>query len=285
MIYEFLKKTLAVVVLYNAKINDSTTLNSLEQGLEDGNTLDLVIYDNSKVSQETKTVKFQKFNIYYIHNPENPGVSLAYNYGAEQAQKLKKDWLLILDQDTCFAPDYFRKMNDALSENGHIKLFAPILKLTNDVILSPCSFRYFHGKHLTTPPTGINSLSKNQPVNSGILVSMETFIKAGGYNEKVKLDYSDHQFIERVKPIEDQYYVIPSIGQQDFSGMERDLQKILVRFKYYCNGALNFETSYWYHGFLLHFFLGLKLIKNTLKHRTLGFLKVYYKEIVNPQNG
>lgn len=285
MIHEFLKKTVAIVVIYNEGINDSATLNSLEKGLDENDVLDLIIYDNSKIPQETKNVKFQKFNITYVHNPKNPGVSLAYNYGAKLAQELNKQWLLILDQDTSFSPNFFIEMNQAVRENDQIKLFAPILKLPNDIVLSPCSFRFFHGKHLSNPPLGINKLSENQPVNSGILVSLDTFFQAGGYNINVKLDYSDHQFIERLKSFIGQYYVIPSIAQQDFSGLERDLQKVLIRFKFYCNGACNFETNRFYHQFFLHFFLGLKLIKNSIKYKSLGFFQVYFKEITNSQKG
>lgn len=281
----FLKKTMAVVVLYNEKINDSQTLISLDRGLDEGEQLDLIIYDNSKAFQEVKNSTFKKFNIKYFHNPKNPGVSLAYNYGAKQAKRLNKQWLLILDQDTMFSTDFLKKMKEAIVNNNEIKLFSPILKLSNDVILSPCSFKYFHGRHLNKVPLGKNALSNNQPVNSGIIVSLDIFMKAGGYNDKVTLDYSDHQFIERFKKIEKNYFVINSVGQQNFSGSEMDIKKVLIRFKYFCSGALNFETNKFYNSFFLHFFLVLKLIKNTVQHRTPNFFKIYFNELSNSIKG
>lgn len=273
--------TLAVIVIYNELIDDSDSLNSLDKAYTSNNKLDVLVYDNSKTSQKVENTKFTNFNFIYHHNPNNPGIGVAYNLGGEIALKRSKIWLLLLDQDTNFATDFFDKMNDASLENPEIKLFAPILKLSNNTILSPCSFKFFHGSHLKQISPGINALSNNQPVNSGIMLRLEAFVKAGGYNEKVKLDYSDHQFIERFKKTEKYYYVINSVGEQNYSGLENDLDKILLRFKYYCSGMLNFETNTSYDSFLLRFFFVLKLVKNTVKHKTLNFFKVYFSELSN----
>lgn len=273
--------TLAVIVIYNERIEDSESLNSLDRAYSSNIKMDVLVYDNSKTPQNIENLKFNNFNFSYYHNPNNAGIGTAYNMGGEIALKGRKNWLLLLDQDTNFSSNFFDKMNEAISKNPEIKLFAPILKLSNNVILSPCSFKYFHGSHLKNISPGINYLSKNQPVNSGILVRLETYLKAGGYNEKVKLDYSDHQFIERFKKTEKHYYVINSVGEQNFSGLENDIEKILIRFKYFCTGALNFETNTYYDSFLLHFFLVLKIIKNTVKHKTLNFFKVYFTELSN----
>lgn len=272
---------LAVIVIYNELIDNSESLNSLDSAFTSGNKLDVLVYDNSKTPQNIERTKFVNFNFTYLHNPNNPGLGVAYNKGGEMALKRNKKWLLLLDQDTVFANNFFDKMKEAIVTNPKIKLFAPILMLSNSVILSPCSFRFFHGKHLKEVSPGINSLSNNQPVNSGIIVNLKAFISVGGYNEKVKLDYSDHQFIERFKKIEKNYFVINSIGQQNFSGLEHDLDKILVRFKYFCIGALNFEINRFYDPFLLHFFLILKVIKNSVKHTNLNFFKIYFTEFFN----
>ncbi len=273
--------TLAVIVIYNELIDDSDSLNSLDRAFMSDKKMDVLVYDNSKTAQNIENTKFVNFNFLYHHNPNNDGIGAAYNLGGEIALKRSKKWLLLLDQDTNFARDYFVKMNEASVHNPEIKLFAPILKISNSIILSPCRFKCFYGSHLKTISPGINDFSNNQPINSGIMVRLEAFVKAGGYNEKVKLDYSDHQFIERFKKIEKYYYVINSIGEQNFSGLENDLDKILIRFKYFCIGALNFETTTLYKYFLLHLFLVLKLIKKTVKHKTLKFFPVYFIELSN----
>ena len=277
--------TLAVIVIYNEMIDASDSLNSLDRAFTSNLKMDVLVYDNSKAPQSIENNKFTKFNFIYYHNPENAGIGAAYNMGGEIAIKRSKKWLLLLDQDTNFATDYFVKMNEASLQNPDIKLFAPILKLSTDTILSPCNFKFYHGSHLKHISPGINALSNNQPINSGIIVRLDAFLKAGGYNEKVKLDYSDHQFIERFKKTEKVYYVINSVGEQNFSGLENDLEKILTRFKYYCNGALHFETNAVYNKYVLHFFLYLKLIKNSVKHKTLGFFKVYFSALSNSLKG
>lgn len=277
MDYKFLDSTIAIVVIYNEKIENSKTLTSLDKGLSDNNILDLIIYDNSKICQEVENINFKKFRIKYIHNPNNPGVSFAYNYGAEQAKKSNKRWLLLLDQDTYFNEDFFEKANTAIAKFNHIKLFAPILKLSNNVILSPCKFS-FHGRHLETITSGNNSFYDNSPLNSGIIVCVNAFLEVGGYNIKVPLDLSDHQFIEKFKQRYKSYFVVNSIGLQNFSAIEDNKQKQIIRFKYYCKGVFNFETNIVFKKQIMILFLVLKTIKKSIKYSTFGFFTILFRE-------
>ncbi len=76
-----------------------------------------------------------------------------------------------------------------------------------------------------------------------MLVKLEAFHEVGGYNEKVKLDFSDFQFIERFRKVYKTFYVIDIICEQDFSDDEISLPTQAKRFRYYCEGARNIEKE------------------------------------------
>jgi hypothetical protein len=270
-----LDKVLAIIVVYNEILDFSETLNSLDKSNLKNEKIDVFVYDNSPKKQNFKLSKFNNYDIQYFHDPLNSGISKAYNKGAEIARQMGKSWLLFLDQDTNFGIDFIEKTKLAINQFPRVNLFAPILKLSSKKILSPYNFRLFYGTHLKTISPGLKDLSTCQPINSGIIIKLDSFEETGGYNEKVKLDFSDHQFLEKFKQMENKFVIINSIGIQNFSADETNFMKILSRFKYYCDGALNFETKSAFNYFCLHFFLILKMLKQTIKHRDLQFFKIY----------
>ncbi len=273
----FFDKTLAIVVLYKETVETSTTILSITKAIPKNQVLDVLVYDNSPIASVPKQRNIENINFFYFHDQSNSGVSAAYNYGANFANKLNKSWLLILDQDTIFNNNIFERYYEAIEKNKNIYLFAPILKIDTGLILSPCSFK-FYGKHLRNIKPGVNLLKNNSPINSGILVKVSEFQNVGGYNEKVPLDISDHQFIENYRRNNEYYFVIDSVGFQNFSAIEDNLEKQLVRFKYYSIGIFNFNTDYTLKKERMIFFLMLKAMKNSLKHRSLGFMKIYLSE-------
>lgn len=274
---EFLNSTLAIVVLYNQKIEDSKTLISLEKALHVDNILDLIIYDNSRIDQEVKNLKFKKFRITYFHNPGNPGVSYAYNFAAEYAKKQDKKWLLLLDQDTCFENNIFQSYYNSVKQNINIALFAPILKINESKILSPCKF-HFYGEHLKSINFELQRFDNNSPVNSGIFVKIDSFLEAGGYNNNVPLDLSDHQFIERFKKKNKYYIVVNSIGYQNFSAIEDNKDKQLIRFNFYCQGILNFESDKINRKMGMVLFMILKAFKKSFQYKTYSFFVVMFNQ-------
>lgn len=271
----FFESTLAVIVIYKEKLENTNTFLSLNKALPANQVLNLLVYDNSPYSQEVKAVN-EKFNITYIHDPLNPGVSSAYNYAATFAVG-KKEWLLVLDQDTNFEINIFEEYFSAINKNKSIFLFAPVLKVNANLLLSPCKF-YVYGKHLKSIDFGIQCFKNNSPVNSGILVQVDAFQKVGGYNDKVPLDLSDHQFIERFRKHYKHYVVINSIGYQNYSVIEDNKEKQLARFRYYCKGVFNFETEIIFKKQIMILFLVLKTVKKSIEYSTFIFFAILFDE-------
>lgn len=273
---QFLDDLYIIIVLYKCPLIDSKSFKSLYQANTDSSVLDLFVYDNSPSSSYNDSInKMPKFNIHYELNIKNEGLSKAYNQGAKQAVNLNKKWILLLDQDTIFDKDFLEEFNNSINYFKDIKLFAPILKLSNNKIFSPSVYFFKRGFSPRNIDKGINSFKMLSPVNSGLLIEIEAFMNVGGYNENVKLDFSDFQFIERFRKKNDNFVVVDTIGYQDFSDHQIDPQIALNRYKIYCEGAKACEKrSVLDHlqYFLITLIRGIKL---TIRFKR-NFLKTWY---------
>lgn len=270
---------LAVVVLYNTNYRESATIASINAALEFCDAyLDVLIYDNSSSTEERRQkFTYKRLNIHYIHDGTNAGVSHAYNTGALYAhEQTGKKWILLLDQDTLFAPDLFVKYKEAIDSNPGLKLFAPVLMLSDDIIFSPCKYYFKRGFPLKKVTPGVSTFNKISPVNSGMLLDLQLFFEAGMYNSLVKLDFSDFDFIERVRKLQSNFYIIDTIGVQDFSNNETDIRKLNIRYSYFCEGAKNcFKAGLWdrFQYLLVAF---LRAVTLSYRNRSLIFYKTFF---------
>ncbi len=224
---------LPIVVLYNSNIKDSSAITFL---LNSNFFKKIFVYDNTPShSQDVNTLDPR---VEYIHDPSNPGVSKAYNVGGEYAIANSFDWLLILDQDTVLTSDLINSYISAHKNDSNIKLFAPYLKTMKGSPCSPCRIFFKRGFPLSKVQGSRRlSLKKYAPINSGILINTELFHSVSGYNEKVFLDFSDFQFIERLSEKIDYFFLLDYTLEQDFSNDSDDLSKLLKRFSLYCQCA------------------------------------------------
>ncbi|WP_432712746.1 glycosyltransferase [Pedobacter sp.] len=276
---------LAVVVLYKQSLSESLTIKSLQQNLDrNGSMLDLYIYDNSPEPQATAaSFYWQSFHVYYHHDPQNPGVSKAYNAAARKAETLHKEWLLLLDQDTRFENDLLETFAAAIAKNPEIKLFAPYLKLKNDLghesglIFSPYRVKHQRGYPPGKILPGVHLLRQYSPVNSGMLVQLQLFKEVGGYNEKVKLDFSDFQFIDKVRPLSPLFFLIPAVGWQSYSNDEPSVEKQQERFKQYLQDALHANKHSLAARIGFFYAVTRHAIGLSVKMKDASFLTLYYR--------
>lgn len=270
---------LGVVVLYETKISNSITLRTINDAISSSEKLDIVVYDHS-IQTIYQNNPFENLKLIHKHDPRNISIGKAYNFSAELATKMQKKWLLLLDQDTCFKSDLFDKYLSSIEEYPNESLFTPILKLQNEAIFSPCHYFFKRGFFLKKIKTGVHSLKYLSPVNSGILIKTEEFIKCGGYNEKIRLDFSDFQFIERIRQIRNTFVVIDSIGIQDFSDKIKDISKISNRFSIYCQSAKECEKKTFSDSFQYFIVVFLRSISLTLRTKRLIFIKIFIKNYI-----
>lgn len=277
---------LAVLVLYKTRLEDSETFVSLGNSLKNSKLkMDIVVYDNSPTPMVVDSDSISdSWRIHYVHDETNPGVSKAYNEGFKIARKLQKSWLLLLDQDTTFPENAFVEYDKAIQENQDIYLFAPIV-ISKNKIISPCRYFLNRGYSLRKVKPGVYNFHIKSLINSGMLIHVEAFERVGGYNEKIRLDFADHCFIDRYKANYSTFAVINLRCSQGFSGKQSmTTNSALVRFAYYCEGARNRSVNKldYFALMLVVFFRSGKLF---LKYMSLKFFVIYYNEFLfgNPK--
>lgn len=267
-----------VIVLYKIQLEESVSFQSILNAHRGEEVISIFVYDNSPFPQKLK--EYSGLNMTYEHNPNNPGVSKAYNTGAQYALQNRKNWILLLDQDTTLPNEILSKFNTAINQHPLIKLFAPKLILENGRIFSPCRYFFKRGFHLNEITAGIHSFEKLAPVNSGMLINLSTFFISGGYNNSVKLDFSDFQFVERFRKIEPNFCVIDVECQQDFSDNQVSVSNQITRFRFYCEGALEITKDGlldWLQYYIIVFARACKL---TMRHKKMDFLHIYLNYFV-----
>ncbi len=262
-----------IVVVYNRKLEACESFRSIRNIAKKEPELNLFVYDNSPVAQEIRN--HEGLKISYFHDPKNSGVSKAYNKGVAFAQESRKEWVLLLDQDTSLPSTIIADYASAIEKHQTINLFVPILKLGSGEVFSPFRYRFKRGFYLQHIEAGVHSLEKIAPVNSGMTVRVETFLQVGGYNDKVKLDFSDFQFIERFKGFNPEFYVMDVVCIQDFSDNETSLQSQKRRFEFFVDGARNIEKRNFLDLIQYHNIVLARALKLTVRFRNMTFLKHY----------
>jgi len=185
----------AVIVIYKCKVEESSTLYSLNEAVEQ--PINVLIYDNSPAIDSGYDVnKFANLRIQYVHNPNNPGISKAYNYALNEAKNINKRWLLLLDQDTTLSKEYFQKIvkiSDQQLRHSVVSIIPNIKSASDNQIISP--LRILPGGFLKPLSVSQGYLNINlAAINSGALINIDFVLSVGGFNEDYKLDMLDYWF-------------------------------------------------------------------------------------------
>ncbi len=231
-------KITCVVVLYRQGLSDCETYKTLiHPNLAHIDCL--LVYDNSPQYRDSK-LSLPNGIFHYFHNESNLGLSENYNRAADFAARHNCDWLLLLDEDTSFPKNALQHYQSAIKANPSESLFAPTHRIANGKLLSPSRpFRPL----LKEIPAGIYDLQQYDVINSGLLVNVKKFITVGGYKPEVNLDFSDYQFLERIRTHVQHFVLIDVECIQDYSNNETNKEKLLARFQLYCRNAVHFEAT------------------------------------------
>jgi rhamnosyltransferase len=281
---------IGVLVLYKIKLEESSTFLTLTKALKKLEaSMDLVIYDNSpsQMIQSSDLLRKENWTIHYIHDSANPGVSKAYNEGAKIGQRLGKQWIILLDQDTTFPLDIFSKYLNVIQDSKPQNIVAPYLfQEYPSVLLSPSGYKFKRGfplKDINQPKSGENSFYDRTLLSSGLLINLKIFKDLGGYNENLKLDFSDFYFIDKFRKSYSSFYLIDSQCLHGLSRSEEtSLEKSLIRFSICCQAAHHFPEST-LEFLQVVFYLFLRSCKLSLIHKTLLFQKIIYKSLAKSE--
>lgn len=274
MIHKDPNKILFVIVLYKCKLESSITYNTL---LKDNVTPDdIFVYDNSPQKNYTD-IKVGK----YISDTSNGGLSIAYNTAAAYAKENSYKWLMLLDQDTNFPKGALGEYKDAIKENTNINMFVPKHKIVNGMYISPTKYKHFVSCEQEKVPDGVVRFKDVSPINSGMLIDLASFIKSGGYDENVYLDFSDISFIKKYQKNYHYFYILNDVVcLQHFSGTENDKGKVLNRFKIWIDCAFSLKSDSLSDKVALYVYVFRRLLYYIRIYRDLSFLKVFIGKLV-----
>ena len=237
LLYMKTNKILFVVVLYNQQFNLTNVYKSLLNFIS---SEDVFIWDNSTDSNLNAFLRNSKYN--YKYSAQNMGVSHPYNEGGNHAVTHGYNWITFLDQDTYFSNNYLSALYFSFFKYPYIKLFCPSHKLSNGLYLSPVKSTWKCCSLSSECASGKFCIQKYAVINSGMTISVNLFKESGGYNEKVFLDYSDFQFLDRCSKYISTGYCIDSTCLQDFSNNVLNADSLLNRFKLFCKSLKGCEA-------------------------------------------
>ena len=269
---------LFILVIYKRKLNESDSFISLVNSLKNTHVnVDIFIYDNSPSSMILdEELSGENWNIHYVHDKTNPGVSKAYNEGFKLGKKLNKKWLLLLDQDTKLPNNAITKYCKAVQDNNEYSLFAPILVSTNGTIYSPCNYFFKRGFPMKSIEIGLMNARRKSLLNSGLLISIDIFEKVGGYNERLKLDFSDFDFIDRYRKISGQFFIINTECIHELSSNEEDFDSSITNFTRYCKGLKIYIVAD-FDSFCLFCITLIRACKLSFRFRNIDFISVFFR--------
>jgi GT2 family glycosyltransferase len=191
------------------------------------------------------------------------------------AKRLGKKWLLLLDQDTEFPADALEQYSSAMSTNKTAVLLAPILTCEGK-IYSPCGHVAHVGFPLKRVTPGVRSATWKSLLNSGMCVNVDAFEKVGGFDERIALDFADHDFIRRYKKHFDSFVVIDVVCRHSFSDNEScEIERSLARFSCYCRGARTYARGVW-DAFSVLPIVFLRALRLSMRYRSLRYLRLFF---------
>lgn len=262
-----MNKVLPIIVIYNIELKEAVSFQTL---IRANGIKKFVVYDNSpKSSNQWKA--YAPEAIYYS-DTNNSGLSVAYNKGAGLARQMGYSHVLLLDQDTRFEVGAWQAYLEHLDYKG---MLAPMMQTTNCADFSPvCINRLFTCAAHGLKPAQY-SLYTYAVVNSGCCIPVDLFFRAGGYEDKVRLDFADFQFQLKMRRVCPCFLLINTMAVQDFSNDSRDISKVESRYKLYLGSARHYEAD--------SLFTRIQHIANVLKHtlaitvrmRSMSFLRMF----------
>ena len=190
----------------------------------------------------------------------------AYNYVINRIEINDNNYIIMLDDDTLLNEDYFNKVFEKISLDSESDILFPIVR-SNGKIISPSNVS---NKGRVKPIKKIEKLilENSTAINTATVIKTSVFKKIT-YNEKLFLDYVDHEFLMRIRKNNYKINLVKIQISQNFSRFQmNDLNKELFRFKIYLK---DFKIYCKECDNLLLYYL------NTLKYRVHQFFK--YKSI------
>lgn len=179
-----------IVPIYNKRIKEipvfiiGKEINDVEFVICDNSTNELIKTENKNYSSRYTFINYCDMN-------GNKGISVAYNYGIEQATgKI----ICIFDDDTRPGKNYFSGVRQYMSEDSEC-VYVPVV-VSGNRMLSP--LKVFGPLVYRTSNVSMLQANNISAFNTGMVYSRDIG-KTIKYNESLFLEFVDHDFCRRIK--------------------------------------------------------------------------------------
>lgn len=263
------------VVLYNPSYEELLNINTYIDNVDH-----VLIYDNSDEKNIAEIKEVLTSNTFtYFYNGNNDGISKSFNRIFREAQSLKIDYILLLDQDSVI-------------EDFNI-----------DVIKKNLSKAKKSNYCLNVPFNKINEKEANNvifAITSGMIIKTDFFLTIGGYDENLFIDGVDHDYCLRLLEVGESISLIKNVclnqqlgrGKKNLFGV---YEHTAIRNYYIFRNRLYLikKHSHYYSKFKKIRSLYLSIFKQILsiiffeknKLQKLKFISIAYKDFKNEKFG
>jgi len=259
-------KLFIMVVLYNEKINNSTTIKSILRNKIQINKLfnkvELLIYDNSLQAQNVEIDL--SFPFTYHSDIKNGGLSPAYNYAYELAN-LKYDWILFLDQDTELNEKYFIELKKAIKEvDANKDVVSIVPKIFHDGDMFSPAIVKWGGIHrqISLKYSGVYTNGELMAIGSCTLLKISFIREIDGFSELYWLDCLDRWIFKKINDANKKVYVLNVNIKHELSIL--DFNKFMTPDKY--NNQILYESIFMlsYKSFGENIFFIVRLLRRAI---------------------
>lgn len=255
-------KIVAVVVIYEEHLFNTATYKSL---LAEGH-IPFLVYDNSKQAQTFGSIE----NITYVHDPQNGGVSKAYNKAIIWAKEMGATHLLLLDSDSTFPVNSIEVFEQAALENENTIILPELISSGRKI--SP--FYFYNGKthYGENIMPGKLELGKKLAINASCILPLAKLEDKHRFNEKLPLDWSDIYFFRKMGRQGLKAVHIPLRVEHGLSDHEqKTFTSAQYRFKLLLDGVVEVGETKW-ERIQIYFWVFLKAIRLSIRYRSVWFI-------------
>lgn len=268
-----------IIVTYKEKYWECESFTSLVASYKRSaapEPLNVVVIDNTEDAAfcASRPASEAGIQVAYYTYGKNLGISKAYNQAVSKIDHANQK-LVFLDQDTLLPEQFYACYFDMATHHPEVLLACPKVYAGKGLV-SPLPFKNFRAvRHFNEDLlSGEVSFGTFSFINSGLMVDKKLFDQIGGYDERLFLDFCDHDFISRLAEVTPSFYIIPCDLRQNLSSFTDSKEKALERYKIYLHDFYYYSRNR--NRGKLFFNIDLPhLIKLSLKFKTLSFLRLY----------
>ena len=174
-----LKKIAGAVILYNPEAKAYDNIKSYIDYLDK-----LFVIDNSEYQNNSMIERLKKeYKVSYYYNSQNVGIAGGLNIALKEAIKNKYQFILTMDQDSCFEEDYLGILLNEVEPEKNIGIYSPFHKN-----------KFFTKKPKSSEPEEVSDV-----MTSGNILNLRAVQEIGFFKEDYFIDYVDIEYCFRLR--------------------------------------------------------------------------------------